>query len=92
MTNCCDYGCDQSPGCPARIKPLAECHVACSPPPKRTGQLAPGVIEGPHHRHNRWLLALRSVLGPRPVRSLVILGALSAVVGFLVGLLYKAGA
>lgn len=78
--NCCDYGCDQSPNCPARIEPLMSCHVACSPAPQRVQAFAPGTIDGPYRR----LLSAAQVeaIG-RAVLFIAVLAALAATLGFI---------
>lgn len=69
MTNCFDYGCNQSPGCPARIKPLAECHVACSPPKRTCNEL--GTCQGrvPACPDCTWQLAPGVIDGPHQRHS-----------------------
>lgn len=84
--NCCDYGCDQSPHCPARIAPLTQCHVACPPPPRRGQAFAPGTIDGPYRRQRCRLLSAAQVeaIG-RAVLFMAVLAALAATLGFTAG-------
>lgn len=82
MTHCCDYGCDQSPHCPARIE---ECHVACSAPPRRRQGFAPGTIEGPYRRRRHWITSERAAQMGKAALILAFLASLSVTLGFAAG-------
>lgn len=90
--NCCDYGCDQSPNCPARIAPLTPCQVACTPAPRRGQAFAPGTIDGPYRRQRRRLLSAAQVeaIG-RAVLFMAVLAALAATLGFITGYIHAGG-
>lgn len=77
MNRCCDYGCDQSPDCPARIEPVMECHVACTPAPRRPQPFAPGVIDGPYPNDRQ----------TRVLQRWALLTAILALLGFVAGYL-----
>lgn len=76
MNNCCDYGCDQSPNCPAR----------------RGQAFAPGTIDGPYRRERRRLLSAGQVeaIG-RAVLFMAVLAALAATLGFITGYINAGG-
>ena len=92
--NCCnDYGkCTGAHGCPARIEPLMECHVACPPPPRSRQAFAPGTIDGPYRRQRRRLLSAAQVeaIG-RAVLCMAVLAALAATLGFVAGYINAGG-
>lgn len=79
MNNCCDYGCDQSPNCPAR----------------RSQTFAPGIIDGPYRRERRQRRRLLSAgqveaIG-RAVLCMAVLAALVATLGFVTGYINAGG-
>lgn len=89
--NCCDYGCDQSPHCPARIEPLMQCHVACPPAPRRRQAFAPGTIDGPYRRQRRLLSAAQVEAIGRAVLFMAVLATLAATLGFSTGYISAGG-
>lgn len=76
MNNCCDYGCDQSPNCPAR----------------RSQAFAPDAIYGPYRRRRRRLLSAGQgeAIG-RAALFMAVLAALVATLGFITGYINAGG-
>ena len=73
--NCCDYGCDQSPNCPAR----------------RSQAFAPDTIDGPYRRQRRLLSAEQGEAIGRAALFMAVLAVLAATLGFVTGYINAGG-